>query len=547
MSAAPAGSSAAATSRCAECGNVLSDALVLSCGHDLCLTCAASALRQTRSLSGRMVRCLLCPSVTELCEEAARTLAEVGKSAPSNPPPAQFAEPVGSYNHGCSNHPHVLPHPQGAPQSAWNHGQGGLSGTNGFAPHAQQQPRSHLHPGNHDGRSGAHHQNGRDLHIVDNTLPGLQDPPRSRPVSPRAPRPVGASVTPVATSGTSQQIREDHRCPEHPDEPATYFCATCECACICAECVIQKNGRHRNCEVLRVGRAHEVLRSRAGALLDEAVSLEDDFAMVGDRLSWRRKDIERAAARGRASVRSAFSRVRAQLNEREAELLESLDAYESDSLNTLDLGGTEHSSRLNELRRLQDNLRSRCRNSGDAVEALNTYSAAKSAIASLREAFRQEEFNSAGPPEEFVGLAGSARAELDLHAEGLASLEEAVASLCEKGVEFPAPSKAQVTISEPVVGGYLATSSSSTAVGASKAQNASAAAAHLLGLAAQGGGTAYGGEANPPAQEASLQSRQQPPPLQMHGQQHQRNGYCDYSNGRISAQPGIHTQGGRIA
>ncbi|CAK9051780.1 Riboflavin biosynthesis protein RibBA [Durusdinium trenchii] len=200
------------------------------------------------------------------------------------------------------------------------------------------------------------------------------------------------------------------------------------------ECVVQKDGRHRDHEVMRVARAHEVLKSRAGALLDEAVALEDDFAMVGDRIAWRRKDIERAAARGRASVRSAFARVRAQLNEREAELLESLDAYETGSLSSLDTGHTEYGVRLTELRRLQENLRARCRNDGDAVEALNTYSAAKAAIASWREAFRQEEFNAA-PPDEFVGLAGSARAELDVHAEGLASLEEAVASLCERGVE----------------------------------------------------------------------------------------------------------------
>jgi len=198
-----------------------------------------------------------------------------------------------------------------------------------------------------------------------------------------------------------------------------------------------------------VAKAHEVLKSRAGALLDEAIALEDDFSMVGDRLAWRRKDIERAAARGRASVRSAFARVRAQLNEREAELLESLDAYESGSLSHIDTGHSEYGSRLNELRKLQENLRSRCRNDGDAVEALNTFSTAKAAITSLREAFRQEEFNAASPPDEFVGLAGSARAELDLHAEGLASLEEAVASLCERGVDVPQKVSAGAAVSRP--------------------------------------------------------------------------------------------------
>ncbi|CAK0876580.1 unnamed protein product, partial [Prorocentrum cordatum] len=55
-------------SRCAECGTTLADALVLTCGHDLCLNCAARALSRTRSQSGRAIRCVLCSSVTELVE-----------------------------------------------------------------------------------------------------------------------------------------------------------------------------------------------------------------------------------------------------------------------------------------------------------------------------------------------------------------------------------------------------------------------------------------------------------------------------------------------
>merc|ERR1719163_2451897 len=131
-------------------------------------------------------------------------------------------------------------------------------------------------------------------------------------------------------------------CAEHPSEPPSYFCATCECACICADCVVA--GRHQGHEVMKVNRAHDALRARAGALLDEALALEDDFAVVQDKLSWRRKDIERAAARGRASVRSAFARVRAQLADREAELLQSLDTYEGNSLARLDGGSHQHDS-----------------------------------------------------------------------------------------------------------------------------------------------------------------------------------------------------------
>merc|ERR1712232_311368 len=188
----------------------------------------------------------------------------------------------------------------------------------------------------------------------------------------------------------------------------TYFCATCECACICAECIV--HGAHRGHDVLRVGKAHEALRARAGTLLDEALALEDEFATVTDKFAWRRKEIERAAARGRASVRSAFARVRAQLADREAELLESLDTYERDTMVRMEKGNSDHDQRLGELSKLQESLRSRCR-SGDAVEALNAYANAKLVIESLRSSFRHDEISIAGPPDEFIGLAGSARAE----------------------------------------------------------------------------------------------------------------------------------------
>merc|ERR1712232_1060261 len=235
-----------------------------------------------------------------------------------------------------------------------------------------------------------------------------------RPPSPVAgPLPAQPQITPQLAPLPTPALKVGGQllassCPEHPEEPATYFCATCECACICAECIV--HGVHRGHDVLRVGKAHEALRARAGTLLDEALALEDEFAVVTDKLTWRRKEIERAAARGRASVRSAFARVRAQLADRETELLDSLDTYERDTLQRLEKGTADHDYRLGELSKLQESLRSRCR-SGDAVEALNAYANAKLVIDALRSSFRHDEISIAGPPDEFIGLAGSARAE----------------------------------------------------------------------------------------------------------------------------------------
>lgn len=476
-----------APTRCAECGTLLTDALVLACGHDLCLGCAAGALKQTGAPGLRAVRCLLCSSVTELCEAAAEAL--IGSAASSSstakvmpaPTPSRAPRDIleAPYGQGWQTHPPYggTPPSFGGANgyqigSELNRDRGGDSffGSNGYdqsrgaygsqANTAFHQATSTTRPPPYlDARlmQGSGNSTSSSAPVPTNVSPvGAYRSPREQQDARFLREPGGLQkmqngtgpssiVVPVASLSTPRGMngrREEPVallslltcCPEHPSEIPSYFCATCECACVCADCVV--SGKHHGHEVMKVGRAHEALRARTGALLDEALALEDDFAVVQDKLSWRRKDVERAAARGRASVRSAFARVRAQLADREQELLEALDGYEQGSLSRIDGGSSEHGSRLSELRQLQDTLRARAR-AGDAVSALNAYAAAKAAITTLRDSFRQDEISAAAAPDAFVGLAGSARAELDLHAEGLASLEEAVASLCERGIEFP--------------------------------------------------------------------------------------------------------------
>lgn len=428
--------------RCAECGALLADALVLTCGHDLCLDCASQALRQTQSPSGRAVRCLLCGGVTELCADAANALhAESGgnavvpvdvisNGAPSKPtsPRQQHRQPAHQPQQAYHQQHQLRPlgHQQPIPPAQVPQVQIPIQvvGSGGTTPPSLGSglpaPRRPSHGGPLSARGGSTNTPRSGGAVGSTMAASLESTPRA--VLPGTPRGKGRADDPWMTA----------RCPEHPHEAPTYFCATCESLCVCSDCVV--HGKHRGHEVMRTARAFEALRGRAGHVLDEALALEDDFAVVMDKLAWRRKDISRAAARGRASVRSAFARVRSQLVDRETELLDSLDTYESDSLERLDQGSTDHENRLAELRRLQESLRSGCRGN-DAVAALNAYAAAKAAIASLREAFRQDELAAARSPDDFVNLAGSARTELDLHAEGLASLEEAVASLCERGVE----------------------------------------------------------------------------------------------------------------
>lgn len=385
---------------------MLVDALVLTCGHDLCLSCAGTAFRNTRSLRGIAVACGKCGERTQLCEEAAQTLASQPVLQPV-PTVRLQAEAKHTANERSAGQ--LTPSSERS-GSAYTGGaeRSGSAYTAGSA-----QRRRHL-PNVPVGTVSS----------AAETMQAVS--PRGAPASPRG-------LSPSATDSPSSRSSLAHipRCPDHPTELATYFCATCECFCICAECIVQRNGRHRDHEVLRAGQAHEKLRSRSTMLLDEAVALEDDFSMDADKLSWRKKDIERSAARGRASVRGAFERVRAQLNDREHELLEALDKYETNELEKIESAHGEHATRMDQLREIQENLRTRCRHGGSAVEALNSYAQAKQVIEELSQAARSmnPEVGRAELPEEFVGLAGAARDELDLHAQGLASLGEAVYSL----------------------------------------------------------------------------------------------------------------------
>jgi len=307
----------------------LTDALVLSCGHDLCLDCASNALRQTAALNGRVVRCLLCGGATELCAKAAdvqagangamdnRATSSMDLALPSGDVGAGVA-PVVSHSNGWLNGV-PYPNPAAAPPKP-------------VLPAVQQDPHGQRrgHPDAAmwqfgrkalgDAAAGGSPPNGFGFDIC-----GCVSAPAS-----------GANIRTQASPYNSRmQNRTDSTsmlwnpipmmpvkgcpCAEHPGEPAAYFCAICESTCICAECFV--HGVHRDHDVLNVRRAHEALRARADSLLDEALALEDDFAIASDRLARRRKDVERATARGRARVRGAFARVRAQLADREVELL----------------------------------------------------------------------------------------------------------------------------------------------------------------------------------------------------------------------------------
>jgi len=213
----------------------------------------------------------------------------------------------------------------------------------------------------------------------------------------------------------SGRIMRHAICPEHPQELATYFCFTCDCFCLCAECIVHQVNKHRNHEVLRLGAAQERVRPQAGVLVDRLVELEDAYVREIDKSNWQQKEVERVAARGRGGLRSAFERVRTQVAEREESLLEALDHFEATALAEVEAQLADHGAQLKDLTALQDAIRTLSRTEQTPVEALNVYVAAKDSVGQLSKAIRQISLKPAQLPDEFNSLNEGNIHERDLH------------------------------------------------------------------------------------------------------------------------------------
>lgn len=71
---------------CAKCGTLPEDILMLTCNHDLCLTCSARNFQrevQKKGRSANAIFCELCGALTVLDESSIQELQRIANSLPS--------------------------------------------------------------------------------------------------------------------------------------------------------------------------------------------------------------------------------------------------------------------------------------------------------------------------------------------------------------------------------------------------------------------------------------------------------------------------------
>lgn len=167
-------------------------------------------------------------------------------------------------------------------------------------------------------------------------------------------------------------------CPVHPEDPLQFFCLTCETEeCICAECAV--HGAHRGHDVLNVRHAHKQLASLLVKSLEESQVRQEGHAREIQRAGAARQEVDLVIAKGKRHIQEMFEKMRASLNQKEAQLLHAADEVERFAADALSKRTVAAESHVRALQEAQAVLR-RLDNRGDEVKVLNTYASARAKV-----------------------------------------------------------------------------------------------------------------------------------------------------------------------
>jgi len=197
-------------------------------------------------------------------------------------------------------------------------------------------------------------------------------PGRGADISPRAGE---QAVMPMAAVGPVPFVRKFLRCPAHPDEPLQFFCLTCECECICAECAL--HGEHRNHDVLNLREATKQLPNRAAELLGTARVRAEEIGGVVEGLKGERHNLTSVVAQSRRELGSQFDAVKAGLAAEEQALMVEVQRCCSEVGEILQPADQAAEVLMREA---QSQLR-RHHGSGDAIHSLNAFVKLSDALA----------------------------------------------------------------------------------------------------------------------------------------------------------------------
>jgi len=174
-------------------------------------------------------------------------------------------------------------------------------------------------------------------------------------------------------------------CQTHPEEPLQFFCLDCETEPVCAECVVHHGSAHHGHRVLKIKEAFMRLSNEELPRLEQmARDRAEARAQAAQRAEALRRDLSLTISQGRQRIQEAFVRLRVGLSQKEAQLLAGVEDCVRAADAVLQVRGAQVEERAGQVWDSHSML-SKFETRGDEVKALNTYAAARVAVARFLE------------------------------------------------------------------------------------------------------------------------------------------------------------------
>ena len=298
---------------CSNCNRKTDQTLVLSCIHNLCLSCAAENLRrqQTKNMNNSpFIICDICNSFTELDAETANQI-------------ITFTNNSNNIFNNDLNYYNINKTPIKINENYFNENTGDNNYLFGLEEKISPKIKPTKHIFDHNNNCS---QSVSDFNLV-NDLVQFND---------------------MNVRNNKQQI-----CKEH-GEPITYLCLDCMTSCICPECVV--HGRHKNHEVLNIKKAYPLIYNKTQDLSKFVNSQIKDLYTAEQDINKKKEFIVLLIDKCKRDIKSTFDQLRLKLSNKEKEIIENTENILRNNIEQLSNFNEILRKKMNSLKKIVDNI-----------------------------------------------------------------------------------------------------------------------------------------------------------------------------------------------
>ena len=264
---------------CSKCNNKTEQALMLSCDHNLCLSCASKTLdkQQIKDINtSQYIKCDICNNLTELEPETIKQILFGGNENNQN----------NEENYVIDN----------LDSNYFLDLEENNNNNNNINQHFKNIISNSSIPGNQDINNKINQYNNNQKNNGENN-----------------------NITSSEINIINDLINNNkNKCKEH-GELLSYLCLDCMSNCVCSECVV--HGIHRNHEVLNIKKAYPLIYNKMQDLSKYVNDQIKEVTLINETITKKKNFIKALIDRCKNEIHNTFEQIRIRLDNKEKEII----------------------------------------------------------------------------------------------------------------------------------------------------------------------------------------------------------------------------------